>query len=121
MVSGGLPCGPTPDLVLLFAERFQELYVLPTEGTGEASPSLFMLLQERLAKHKPRRPRRGEAPRSRILAPRHLDGASLRSWRNKLLGEVSCFFCVNVMHYVSPLGAAALEDLAVQELLSKSF
>jgi len=24
----------------------QDLYILPTEGTGEASPSLFMLLQE---------------------------------------------------------------------------
>ena len=93
------------DLVLLFAERFQELYILPTEGTGEASPSLFMLLQERLARQKLRRPKRGEPLRSRILAPRHLDGAVLRSWRNKIVGqEVSCFFCVNVLHYVSPEG-----------------
>ena len=35
------------DMTLMFAERFPDLYILPTEGTGEASPSLFMLLQER--------------------------------------------------------------------------
>ncbi|CAL1160447.1 unnamed protein product, partial [Cladocopium goreaui] len=33
------------DMTLMFAERFPDLYILPTEGTGEASPSLFMLLQ----------------------------------------------------------------------------
>jgi hypothetical protein len=34
-------------MTLMFAERCPDLYILPTEGTGEASPSLFMLLQER--------------------------------------------------------------------------
>ena len=36
------------DMTLMFAERFPDLYILPTEGTGEASPSLFMLLQDRV-------------------------------------------------------------------------
>ena len=30
----------------LRSSTIQDLYILPTEGTGEASPSLFMLLQD---------------------------------------------------------------------------
>ncbi|CAK9038223.1 unnamed protein product [Durusdinium trenchii] len=103
------------ELTLMFAQRFPELYILPTEGTGEASPSLFLLLQERLAlrrdlKTKSKRPKKRTAAsehgaRSRILQPRHLDGAIAKSWRNKLTNqEISCIFCVNVLHYISAQG-----------------
>lgn len=110
------------DMTLMFAERFPDLYILPTEGTGEASPSLFMLLQERLALRrdqkrpmsKKRSKKRGAAAdsaqaRSRILPPRHLDASVPKSWRNKMSSQdISCIFCVNVLHYMSPLGVENL-------------
>lgn len=105
------------DMTLMFADRFPDLYILPTEGTGEASPSLFMLLQERLTlrrEQKPpiskKRPKKRPAAqdnvvRSRILPPRHLEGSLLKSWRNKMTSQdINCIFCVNVLHYMSPSG-----------------
>ncbi|CAE7483456.1 IUNH [Symbiodinium natans] len=103
------------DVTLMFAERFPDLYIQPTEGTGEASPGLFMLLQERLSMvrkelPKKRLKRRGNAssenvPRSRVLPPRFLDGGQQKGWRSKISGQdINCIFCVNVLHYVSPQG-----------------
>eukprot|EP00435_Cladocopium_sp_Y103_P055351 s1930_g18.t1 len=106
------------DMTLMFAERFPDLYILPTEGTGEASPSLFMLLQERLAlrrdqkrpmsmskKRSKKRAAADSQARSRILPPRHLEASLPKSWRNKMTSQdISCIFCVNVLHYMSPLG-----------------
>ncbi|CAJ1395249.1 unnamed protein product [Effrenium voratum] len=101
------------DMTLMFAERFPELYIQPTEGTGQSSPGLFMLLQERLAlmkkelpKKRSRRQGQNESvARSRVLPPRHLDAGLLRSWKNKLTNqEIGCIFCINVLHYVSGMG-----------------
>ncbi|OLP78112.1 Inosine-uridine preferring nucleoside hydrolase [Symbiodinium microadriaticum] len=104
-----------------------ELYIQPTEGTGDTSPGLFMLLQERLTmvrkdlqprKRTKRPPRtcleaeffRGVLERPRLagvelfdFAPKFLDGGK-KGWRTKLGQEIHCIFCVNVLHYVSPSG-----------------
>mmetsp|Transcript_41686 Transcript_41686/g.74774 ORF Transcript_41686/g.74774 Transcript_41686/m.74774 type:complete len:384 (+) Transcript_41686:34-1185(+) len=101
------------DMTLMFAERFPDLYIQPTEGTGEASPGLFMLLQERLSMLKrdpqPRRRTKKRAmenvPRSRVLPPRFLDGGQQKGWRTRITSQdISCIFCVNVLHYVAPHG-----------------
>eukprot|EP00439_Symbiodinium_sp_Y106_P046050 s123_g5.t2 len=107
------------DVTVMFAERFpehrerKELYIQPTEGTGDTSPGLFMLLQERLTmvrkdlqprkKTKRRAVASENVPRSRVLPPKFLDGGK-KGWRTKLGQEIHCIFCVNVLHYVSPLG-----------------
>eukprot|EP00439_Symbiodinium_sp_Y106_P044279 s123_g5.t1 len=101
------------DVTVMFAERFPELYIQPTEGTGDTSPGLFMLLQERLTmvrkdlqprkKTKRRAVASENVPRSRVLPPKFLDGGK-KGWRTKLGQEIHCIFCVNVLHYVSPLG-----------------
>ncbi|CAE7353717.1 URH2 [Symbiodinium sp. KB8] len=88
-----------------------ELYIQPTEGTGDTSPGLFMLLQvgtphngeERPATTKEDQEASENVPRSRVLPPKFLDGGK-KGWRTKLGQEIHCIFCVNVLHYVSPSG-----------------
>eukprot|EP00440_Ansanella_granifera_P026397 gb/GFBE01028675.1/.p1 GENE.gb/GFBE01028675.1/~~gb/GFBE01028675.1/.p1 ORF type:complete len:400 (+),score=69.21 gb/GFBE01028675.1/:1-1200(+) len=103
------------DVSLKVASRFPELYVQPTEGTGETSPAVFLLLQERLSalrrapeelgKALPKTRQSAEvcfAP-SRLLQPRYLDGGCANSWKQRLATQsINCIFVVNVLHYLSP-------------------
>jgi len=117
----GSRCG---EFTLMISKRFPELYVQPTEGTGETSPALFVLLQQRLGPESrsepphlasPRRsavavPRRhmnaaqtAPQPSSRVLPPRFLDTTATGGWKQKLstTQDIHCVFAVNVVQYLS--------------------
>jgi len=118
IVEVGSRCG---DVALMLSQKFQDLVILPTEGTGNTSPALFLLLQERLAandvdidahnsRSKPRATlaastfKRASTPArlGRILPPRFLDGGNLQSWKQKLASQdVNCICTVNVLQYLS--------------------
>lgn len=109
------------DVALQLSKQFEDLIILPTEGTGDTSPALFLLLQERLAAIRdadsPSWRRRGALTATmiqqgtvknrlgKILPPRYLDGANLQSWRQKLAPQdVNCICTVNVLQYLSAEG-----------------
>lgn len=114
------------ELTLMVSKRFPELYVQPTEGTGETSPALFVLLQQRLGPEPKREPPRLASPQStvasprrhttlphaaqtapqpssRMLPPRFLDTTATPSWKQKLSAnqDIHCVFAVNVVQYLS--------------------
>lgn len=114
------------DLTLMISSRFPELYVQSTEGTGEACPAMFLLLQQRLggpegpegnlpdgfhyassrrslASGRPTTGEKTPQPSGRVLAPRFIDGARPESWRQKLSNQdIHCIFAVNTIHYLAP-------------------
>lgn len=120
----GSRCG---EFTLMISKRFPELYVQPTEGTGETSPALFVLLQQRLGPESRSEPPRLASPRrsavavsrrhttlshaaqtapqpsSRVLPPRFLDTTATAGWKQKLSStqDIHCVFAVNVVQYLS--------------------
>jgi hypothetical protein len=92
-------CG---DASIAVHDRFPQIWVQPTEGTGQTAHGLFVLLEEHILSIRQVEREKLNEDQCRLLRPRHLDAADIQSWPEGL-GHVDlhCVFTIDSVHFMS--------------------